>query len=478
MTDSRLIGLLSSFSTKELKQLKLMVDSPFFNNQEPIKKLMDFLLGFAPQFDSPKMTYQNAYGFIYGKKSIQSDPQTAVLKVMSKLTGLIKDFVVQLELEEHPVHWRLLQAKYFEKKQLLEYVPRFLDEAEALVKEIPYQNEYYFRYKLLLEFERSSFLNIIQDKSSLDYNLGVQNEALDHYYAMSKLQTYCFAKNEANRTTFNYDFSQMAAFLDWIKATDLTSVPSIKLWYQALVLLNEPSTEHFYHLKNDIIQHRQYLDPPVMRAMYSYLANTAPIIHLEREIFLKEVFDLYRTQIDLGILYINGFLSPVLLRNITIFGLKLREFDWVEQFLQENADKIVPTYAEREDIVALCKAYLYFGRGDFLKTLDMINTLHCDNIFTKMDERRLRLMCYYEMNIGDPFDDLVNSFRKFLTDHKKKTPESHITVNRLFIHYIHKIAASNYLKKDQLLAIAEEVQQVPVLPEKEWLLAKITERIR
>jgi hypothetical protein len=95
-----------------------------------------------------------------------------------------------------------------------------------------------------------------------------------------------------------------------------------------------------------------------------------------------------------------------------------------------------------------------------------------------MDERRLRLMCYFEIDFTNPFDDLINSFRKFLTDHKKKIPFAHIEVNRLFIHYIHKVAMSSYLSRGQVKALFDEIQQVSVLPEKEWLLSKVEERMR
>ena len=95
MIDSKLIELLSCFTPKELKQLKLMVDSPYFNNQASIRKLMEFIMEFAPDFNHPKLTYDHAFVHIYGKKDIQSDQQTAVLKVISKLIFyIIKDSLI------------------------------------------------------------------------------------------------------------------------------------------------------------------------------------------------------------------------------------------------------------------------------------------------------------------------------------------------------------------------------------------------
>ena len=87
-----MIKLLSGFTGKELKQLKLMADSPYFNNQESVRALMEYLLLYAPGFKHPKFDYPQAYRHIFGDRPIQSDPQTAVSKIMSKLMLLVKEF--------------------------------------------------------------------------------------------------------------------------------------------------------------------------------------------------------------------------------------------------------------------------------------------------------------------------------------------------------------------------------------------------
>ncbi len=478
MLESKLLELLSCFSMNELKQFKLMVDSPFFNNQVAIKRLMDYLMDFAPKFNHARLNYRNAYTYIYGKKTVQSDPQTAVQKVMSKLLLLVKEFAMQCEMAEQPIQRSLAIAKFFEKRHMLDQVPKYLDEAKEHLGKAVLHNEAYYRHSLLVEIDYASYLNMVQDRTSVDYNLSQQNLALDRYYAISKLQAYCYAKNSSFRAPYDFDFSQLSQFLQWIEASTLLKEASIQTWYLALKLLAEPVTENFTLLRQGIQTNKSALDAVTLRALYSFLANTAALAYTEREAYLRILFGIYKEQIELDIIYINGFLSPALLRNITIMGLKQKEFDWVEWFLHQNAERIVPTYLEREDILSLCWAYLYFEKGDFNAALDRINALRYDNVFTKMDERRLRLMCYYELRIDGPFDDLVNSFRKFLTDYKSKTPMSYIEANRLFINYIHRLSNLFLLKKDQLQALYEEIEKVQVLPEKEWLLRKLEEQLR
>ncbi|MCC6279266.1 MAG: hypothetical protein IT262_01600 [Saprospiraceae bacterium] len=466
---------MSCFTLKELKQLKVMADSPYFNNQESVRALLEFLLLYAPTFEHPKCNYSNAFKFVFGSRAVQSDPQTAVAKVMTKLMALVKEFIVQEELSRQSVQRSLYQIQFFRRKALVDFIPKLLEDGDQAIEENPYRNEYYFRHKLLLESEWARFLNMMQDKSRPDYNLGKQDRALDAYYALSKLQMYCFAKNEEIRINLDFDYSQLPQFLSWLQSSALLDDITIRLWYQALLLLNNPDPVHFHPLKETIGLAKEQLSPTNSRMLYSYLANTARLIFKERETYFRELFELYKAQIELGVLHVNGYLSPVMMRNITIVGLKRREFDWVQMFLDENTDRIVPTYMEREDIITLCKAYLYFEKKEFNRALEMINSLRYESLFTKMDERRMRLLCYYELRMSGPLDDLINSFRKFLTDHKKKIPPAYLEENRLFIHFMHKLVSVNLKIRENKQALEDEIRQVAILPEKEWLLTKVNE---
>ncbi len=473
MRDSKLINLLSCFSMKELRQFKLMVDAPYFNNRESTRALLDFLLQYAPKFAHVQLDYPQAYQFIFGSRSLQTDPQLAVAKVMSQLLALAKEFIVQAELSRQPVQKELYLVQFFNRKGMVDQIPKLLHEADVQLEASPYRAEYYFRHRLLIESEMSTYHNMVQDKSHPDYNLSRQNRSLDAYYALSKLQVYCIAKNSELRINVQFDYSQKQQFLDWLHHSDLLDDGNIRIWFLALRLVDHPDLAHFQNLKMAIREQEAQLGAPNLRILYSYLANTARAVFTDRQTYFGALFDLYKEQLAQNVLYVNGYLSPVMLRNITIVGLKLREFGWVQRFLEENASRIVPTYLERDDIVTLCKAYLHFEQQDFVRALELINSLHYDSLFTKMDERRMRLMCYFELRMNDLLDDLVNSFRKFLAAHKKGIPRSYIEPNRLFLHFIIKLYTTNLKIRKNRQALADEIRQVPVLPEKEWLLAKL-----
>lgn len=293
----------------------------------------------------------------------------------------------------------------------------------------------------------------------------------------------CFAKNAARslakdeEDNLHVEFNEIqeAHFLEWIQDSSLLEDKNIRIWFQALMLLNEPGPERHQQLKRSVRQEAVRISPFDLHILYAYLTNTARVVFTDRQTYFRALFDLYREQSDLDILHINGHLTPILLLNITVAGLKLQEFDWVQQFIDKNADKILPSYLERDDVVTLCKAHLHFEKKEFNETLEMINMLHYDNLFIKIDERRIRLMCYFELNLYLPLEDLIASFRKFLTDHKKSISSNYIKENRLFIHFMYKLAFDQLNARENRQALSDEISKVPVLPKKEWFLAKLQE---
>lgn len=473
MKDSKLLEILSGFTPKELKKLKLMTDSPYFNKEESVRALMDFLLQYAPGFNHPKLDYNHAFRRIFGNRPIQSDPQTAVSKVMSKLMTVVREFMVQEELARNEVQKNLYQAQFFSRKGLLHYTSKLLEEGNDMLESSPFRDEKYFRDKLLLESEWTAYINVVRDKSHPDYNLGKLNRSLDAYYALQKLHMFCYAKNAQLNINIEFDYSQKAYFQEWIQDSGLLEDASIRIWFQAIMLLNEPGPERHQQLKQSIRQEAMKLSPLDLRVLFSYLTNTARKVFKDRHAYFRAMFELYKEQLELDILHVNGYLSPMIFRNIAVVGLKLQEFDWVQQFIDKKADKIFPDHLERDDVVTLCRAYLHFEKKEFHESLEMVNRLRYDNIYIKMDERRMRLMCYFELQMQWTFEDLIHSFRKFLTDHKKRIPPNYLEDNRLFIHFIHKLASDQLDTRENRLALADEIRQVPVLPEKEWLLAKL-----
>ncbi len=183
--------------------------------------------------------------------------------------------------------------------------------------------------------------------------------------------------------------------------------------------------------------------------------------------------DLYSKQLDDEVIYIDGYLLPRIFKNIVTVALRLGHLDWTEQFLENNKDKIVPEYENREDVYSYSLAQLYFKQQKIDDVLDVLNRTVFNDIYTKMDIRRMYLKVYYEMEYDDMLEDMVNSFRVFLTSHQDVIPAVHIQAHRDFTNIIYNIYRTMEKDTKRITNIENQIDEINVLPERSWLSEKL-----
>lgn len=62
--------------------------------------------------------------------------------------------------------------------------------------------------------------------------------------------------------------------------------------------------------------------------------------------YLQESLDLYRAALDKEVIYVNGELTPWTFKNIVTAGLRLKEFEWTANFINEYSVKINKIYRQ------------------------------------------------------------------------------------------------------------------------------------
>ena len=168
---------------------------------------------------------------------------------------------------------------------------------------------------------------------------------------------------------------------------------------------------------------------------------------------------------------------PTIFKNIVTVALRLGHLDWTETFLEKNKDKIAPEYEGREDVYSYSLAQLYFKQKKYDDVLGLLNQTVFNDIYTKMDVRRMYMKVYYEMEYSDMFEDMVNSFRSFLHESQHVIPAVHIQAHRDFVNVAYNTYRTMKKDKERIEKITEQIAGIQILPEKTWLLEKL-ERLR
>jgi len=467
---NKLSIILSALSDKEVKEFRQFVNSPFFNKNKKLLKLIDFLIKFHPTFNHKKFTEIEAINVLSLNRK---NGKAQLAKLSTSLFKLFKTFNYHNRSNEIELDFELLKfyvekelAHLFNNKQAL-----FEKELDALQ-----QNEeqfwHYYKFNDLIR----NHLSFTQDKGIGDINYQKTTDALDQFYVLTKLKFTALKKNRQKVVNYRYTFPFINNILDEINSNEIFDTPLIQIWIGIINIIDaeKPTIIQYNNLKSYFLKHQEIITDDDSREIFVYLKNIANQVFPQGKDYFVEYFDLSKKQYEKGFLYYNGFIPPTEFLNIIRIGIAAAENNYIKEFIKDNKNLISTEYQEKESIYELGMAILLFDEKKYDEVLDILNQIKNVNVYRKMHERRIRLLVYYELDMMSLFDDLINSFRKYLTINKDDLAEFHVNVNRDFIN----VAAGLYklikTDKKKLSAFKEEIDDLRTLPYRSWFEEKLS----
>ncbi len=461
MKDSKLVKIFKDLSKKEQKEFEKFIQSPYFNTNQNLIGLYEYIMLFAPSFEQEEFTEENALKYVFQEEG--NNTLSAITKLTSKLFKLLKQFI---SVEKH------LSNDFESSYNLLLYYRehQYLKEFHALQQQIkkkqkPHSNFFYENF--LLERELNLVISQTEDKGVGDVHFHKVSQSLDTYFIYNKLVYACQKINRGQvikgiETSFYFE-----DIFEDIPNTPYYQEMPIFLWFQAYQLLTSHHNEEIYFsFKQELFKGFSSLDYSAARLLFTYLENRA-IRLFKGEQMYQELFELYDFQDQHSILLHNKT-NPNVIKNYVLVALNLNKIIKAEQFLESHKKEILPVFHSH---YTLSKALILFEKKEYERTLDGLNELKLQNIYLKLNEKRLRLKIYYHLDYIELLLDTINSFRVFLTNNKEIISDFHLQANKNFINYLSKAVKTVTSIKDNPLPSIEEVQQVKELVERNWLLS-------
>ncbi len=467
MKESKLVRLLQDFSDGERQMFRLFAISPYFNKNKQVCALLDYLYRFDPQFDHAALDYADAYAAVFPNTAFN---KTALIKLSSKTFLLAEQFIAYEQIKTDAIDSKLGLLTYHQERKNIPFFESTQKKCADALSEAPFKNDKWAYQKLTFEHQVAAFMSIHGDDGTGDANLQNANNALDAFYLMTKLKYLCYMKNRERLVNFSFNFS-LANQMEALKEQYVQDSPVLKVWWSAFQLLCEPaSPQHYSHFKSLLAEHYHVFDKAEIRTLYTYLENASKYAPGEH---FAELFSLYETQIHAGVFDDSVLLAPILYKNMVTVALRLGNIAWTEDFMQKYGPQLPAPQKEGESIQPLCLAMVAFAKQDYYKALGLLNASRSGNLYIKLEERRLRLKTFYEMQYISTFEDEVNSFRKFLSDNRKNIAAYYLTANRNFINTLFKLSRASKGDKDRIDALSLIIRSEQQLPERIWLQTKL-----
>ena len=482
MQGSKMLEVLRVFSQKELLQFKDFLQSPFFlqsRSNEHLLNLLEQILQCFSDFSSQKLLKENVFSIVFPGKPFQKGK---LEKVMSALLKEVFRFISYKEIlenekeESREVVFQLKQASFLRERQLDKYYYRILDQIKKKQDQVVDLGEEYYFNQYLIEKERFNFANSYNTRKE-QLNIPNTIQSLDVFYFAAKLEYSCGLLAQYQHLTGQNQqnsLSLLEKMLPQLEESPVFEIPLIQAYAYAFKLSLGKEKEMFEKLKGILDEKEKDIPLDTLKALQALCRNYCIFKYNtgEGDVYLEEAFKLYQVHLEKGYLYYLGGLLPSTIRNLVVRGLKLKEYTWVYDFLQNAKDKIAGT-KHPNDVYSFNMAWYYFALGEYDKSLLLLTDTY-EDVYYKVAAKRLEIMIRYEQD-SPLTDSRLDAFKIYIfRSAKKSISQIQKEGNNNFVDLLKQfLNPKTRVNQGRISKLLQKTREKKIVAEKDWLIEKL-----
>lgn len=452
-----------------MQKLRDFVASPYLNGNESLLILFDYLHKLYPLFADDEV----ADNVILENAGLQCSAGELRNK-MTRLLHLTEDFLA-FEYNRNPALLKINTLQAYKKLRLSGHFESLVAKLQKEFDNEPYKDFNYLWRKCCFEDELvEGFEYKIQ--RTADRTLAPAIESLDHFHAVRKLRYMIDQQNLKIQIGNPYADKFKQETLDFISKANLSDpyIAAYSRIYLFLVEEDETKADSYYYEVKKIVQEVKSIFPqPEIRALTAYLEiYAAKRANKGNTPFLSEFLEIVRFKIDQKLLLQEGELSPLHYKNIITAALRLGEFAWTEQFIEEYTPKIPVDY--QKDYYNYNRALLKYFQGKQHEAMDYLKDVSHGklDIMFSFAVRKLLLRAQVEIGATTTVQEQIDAYKKHLL-RKKKDVGGYAGLLERFIVFLEKLFRAEPLQREKTVKDLEAAEN---FAEKEWLLRMIKEK--
>ncbi len=471
MRETKLYSAVIRLNGFELNRLHRFVSSPYFNRNEAIIHLFEWIkadLTVKDQSDKHASKIEIWLKCYPGEEFNDS----RFRKLQSDLLKLIEEFFAQEAFESNPLH----KAKYLLESILdndLEILqPGAFKSAKRFMDDITLRpsSYYYFQYEIEKNLYRYQQKHA---ERSIKSNIEKIALNLDIFYLSEKLKYYCTILSHKLLAELNYEMLFINEIIAHIESHDYSNIPSISIYYQIFLTYKEPENKsHYFRLKELLERHiRLFPENEAKEILDAALNYSMDRINSGEKEFIRETFDLYVKSLENGVLLVKGQITPWSYKNIVTTGLRLNEFEWIENFIYKYSEMLEERY--RANALTFNLAQLYFYKKEYSKVISQLNQVEYEDITYTLNSKTLLMASFYELDEFEALNSLLDTFRIYL-NRNQKVPGYRRTHYLTTINVVRKLAKIKIGDMTNIEKLTTEVNKAKGIVSKNWILEKLT----
>ncbi len=463
METSPLLNILRVLSKESLRALDKFVRSPYHVTHAGVPLLLDYLkahLQIAAEDSLRKETIARALG--------ETDLRR-IYHLTNYLLEAVERFLAQEHWEQRPHDRHLATVEGLRHLRLVEAGAGMLRYARKQLDQDTLRGVDYHRSDYQLHLE-AYYLSQQQGRAK-SFNVQEISEGLDIAFISEKLRTGCLLLSHQAVSKRVYDNGLLDSVLHFLQGHAYLEIPAIAVYYHGyFAQLGENGDYHFQRLKTFLQAHAAQFALAETHDLYLMAINFCiRRINQSDERYFREVFDLYQSGLQHGALLEDGMLSRWTYNNITVTGLRLREFDWIQQFLHDFAPFLPDNH--REATFNFSLARYYYDVGDHQQAMQYLLRRDYDDVLQNLAAKVMLCKIYYTSGETDALENQLDSIQIYLR--RKKVLGYHRDNYLAIVRFLRKLLQHPQHDREKTRQLQQEIAQVPVLNEREWLLRQL-----
>jgi len=442
MRETKLILLLRTFDTSEMKGFDKFVKSPYFNTNKTIIQLWEHIKKYAPDFTAVQLSQEKSFKKLFPKTPFD---EKRLRQLRSRLFKLVEQFLVIEQINEDQyqydkqlatVYYKRALKEEFEKKQralVQNFAADGMLEVTDLQQKLELQHQLYFN-----EFK------VKGDKHPAE--LAECTQLLEEYYTRQKLLYTIEWLSISKRYSHNIP-DIILNYCEYLKkrSSQKTSI-IIEILEQAVILFlseGKQADDIFDKVKHQFEANYKNINKTDKNLILRLLLNFCIKGHDTGDDKTEDMFKLYQLGINDGAIFYKGKMTNMSLMNITTNALKFGKFEWVATFIKNESSRLYEP--QKEFYLSIVDAVVSFYKGNYQECIKQLSNIPSTDITTvELVKRDLKLRAVFEYYLIDStyasilYAD-IESYTKFLKRKNilaraKKEPS--LNANRLLLRIV------------------------------------------
>ncbi|MEQ8703414.1 MAG: hypothetical protein RIC19_05825 [Phaeodactylibacter sp.] len=468
MTNSHLVLIFRTLSKKEERELRKWLNSPAHNHREDVVELFEYLMAGQHLYEEKFLEKERVFSRIFPEEAYED---AKLRQTMHFLLKSVEEFLIYQEQQSDEVRARMALSSVFRKRRLDRAFQKAINSVKRQQDKSLLRNEKFLRNEYLLQLEKYSFYE--GKKRTAEMNLQDVSDALDLTFIADKLRQACLMTAHQTVYKTKYRIGLLDEILAYVEKENLLHLPAIAIYFYGYKAITSPigtGEQYFVKLRDAIWEHMHLFPQYELRDIYLMSINYCVAqINAGRDNMRAELFDLYKNGIDNQILIEYDTLSHFTFRNIVNLGTSLKQFGWIQSFIDQYQQFLSPKY--RNTFVQFSMAKLHFTKREYSPALELLAQSDFDDILINLSAKTMLLQIYYELDEYDALESLLESLQIYLR--RKEVIGYHKANYQNIVRLARRLVRISPYDKQQVTKLKTDIEQMKPLTEKDWFLQQI-----